>query len=184
MLPSDMESTVDCDADFSLVAGETVAFVPQNPFTALSPLTKIGKQFMLEEVKASRYMKMVDLDTNFLDRYPSELSGGQLQRVIIAMALSSDPKLLLLDEPTTALDSETKDGILKLIIKLQNEVGYKILFVTHDVEATKELCEDIAILKDGIIIERGRVEEILSSPKNSYTKQLIESNFKNRGKRT
>jgi peptide/nickel transport system ATP-binding protein len=184
MLPQNLKCELDVESNFDLIAGKTISIVPQNPFTSLSPLTKIDKQFMLEEVKASRYMKMVDLDTNFLDRYPSELSGGQLQRVIIAMALSSDPKLLLLDEPTTALDSETKDGILKLIIKLQNEVGYKILFVTHDVEATKELCEDIAILKDGIIIERGRVEEILSSPKNSYTKQLIESNFKNRGKRT
>ena len=78
----------------------------------------------------------------------------------------------------------TKEGILELILSLQKKVGYKILFVTHDVEVTKELCQDIAILKDGIIIEHGKVAEVLNNPQNSYTKQLIESNFKNRGKRS
>ncbi len=183
MLPQNLTSELEIDADFELIAGKTVSIVPQNPFTALSPLTKIDKQFMLEESYASKYMELVDLDKDFLNRYPSELSGGQLQRVIIAMALSSNPKLLLLDEPTTALDSDTKEGILKLIKKLQIKVGYKILFVTHDVESTKEFCEDIAILKDGIIIEEGKVVEVLKNPKDDYTKLLIESNFKNRGKR-
>ncbi len=183
MLPSNLSSEQNIESDFELIAGQNISIVPQNPFTALSPLTKIGKQFMLEKDKAVQFMKMVDLDEKFLERYPSELSGGQLQRVIIAMALSTDPKLLLLDEPTTALDSETKEGILELILSLQKKVGYKILFVTHDVEATKELCQEIAILKDGIIIESGKVSEVLDNPQNDYTKQLIASNFKNRGKR-
>ncbi len=183
MLPSNLSSEQNIESDFELIAGQNISIVPQNPFTALSPLTKIGKQFMLEKDKAGQFMKMVDLDEKFLERYPSELSGGQLQRVIIAMALSTDPKLLLLDEPTTALDSETKEGILELILSLQKKVGYKILFVTHDVEATKELCQEIAILKDGIIIESGKVSEVLDNPQNDYTKQLIASNFKNRGKR-
>ena len=184
MLPLNLTVEQNIESDFELIAGKNISIVPQNPFTALSPLAKIGDQFMLSREKASEFMKMVDLDERFLGRYPSELSGGQLQRVIIAMALSTNPKLLLLDEPTTALDSETKNGILELILYLQKKVGYKILFVTHDVEATKELCQDIAILKDGIIIEHGKVAEVLNNPKNSYTKQLIESNFKNRGKRS
>lgn len=184
MLPLNLTCEKNIESDFELIAGDNISIVPQNPFTALSPLTKIGVQFMFEKERAGAFMKMVDLDEGFLDRYPSELSGGQLQRVIIAMALSRDPKLLLLDEPTTALDSETKEGILKLILKLQKEVGYKILFVTHDVEATKELCQEIAILKDGIIVEHGSVLEVLENPQNDYTKQLIASNFKNRGKRS
>lgn len=183
MLPSNLKHTMDLDADFTLDRGKNVSIVPQNPFTALSPLTKIGEQFMLEREKAKNYMQMVDLENTLLDRYPSELSGGQLQRVIIAMALSTDPKLLLLDEPTTALDSKTKEGILKLIKALQQKVGYKILFVTHDVEATKMLCDEIAILKAGLIIESGSVSQVLSNPKEPYTKELIASNFKHRNKR-
>jgi peptide/nickel transport system ATP-binding protein len=184
MLANNLTCEMDIEADFKLIRGKNISIVPQNPFTALSPLTKIGKQFMLDDKVAKRYMKMVDLDEDFLDRYPSQLSGGQLQRVIIAMALSSSPKLLLLDEPTTALDSNTKDGILKLIKKLQKEVGYKLLFVTHDIDATELLCDEIAILKDGKIIERGSVDDILNNPQSEYSKVLIESNFKHRGKRS
>lgn len=184
MLPNNLLNEMDIESDFKLHRGKNISIVPQNPFTALSPLTKIGDQFMLETKIAKRYMNMVDLKEEFLNRYPSELSGGQLQRVIIAMALSTNPKLLLLDEPTTALDSNTKDGILKLIKKLQLEVGYKLLFVTHDIDATKLLCDEIAILKNGIIIERGSVYDILNSPKSEYAKVLIESNFRHRKKRS
>ncbi len=183
MLASNLNCTLDIDSDFRLKRGESISIVPQNPFTALSPLTKIGDQFMHDKKIAKTYMQMVDLDEDFLQRYPSELSGGQLQRVIIAMALASNPKLLLLDEPTTALDSSTKDSIIKLITKLKEKVGYKILFVTHDVGAARDLTDEIAILKDGIIIEEGKIDEVLNDPKHSYTKELIESNFKYRGKR-
>ncbi len=183
MSAQNLDVKLDIDSTFKIKRGENISIVPQNPFTALSPLTKISKQFMLEKSKAISYMKMVDLDEKMIDRYPLELSGGQLQRVIIAMALSANPKLLLLDEPTTALDFDTKDAILKLIKKLQKKVGYKILFVTHDIEAAKDLCQEIAILKNGIIIEEGSVKEVLENPKSSYAKELIESNFKNRKKR-
>ncbi len=183
MLASNLNYTLDIDSDFILKRGESVSIVPQNPFTALSPLTKIGDQFMHDKKVAKTYMQMVELDEDFLKRYPSELSGGQLQRVIIALALASNPKLLLLDEPTTALDSSTKDSIIDLIIKLREKVGYKILFVTHDVGAARDLTNEIAILKDGIIIEEGRIDEVLNDPKHGYTKELIESNFKYRGKR-
>ncbi len=184
MLPLNLTKTMEIESDFGLKRGVDVSIVPQNPFTALSPLTRIGKQFILKRDESIKYMKMVNLDSDFLHRYPSELSGGQLQRIIIAMALSQRPKLLLLDEPTTALDSDTKSIILDLIKELQTKVGYKILFVTHDTEAAKELCQDIAILKNGIIVERGAVREVLSNPQNSYSKELIQSNFKNRKKRS
>ena len=181
MLPQSLEVEMEVDADFRLSRGENVAIVVQNPFTALSPLTKIKEQFFIKEAEAKRYLELVELDAELLVRYPSELSGGQLQRVVIAMALSSNPKLLLLDEPTTALDSETKKAIMILLKKLQKEMGYKILFVTHEVEITRELCEDIAILKSGKIIEHGLIEDVLKKPKDAYSKALITSNFKNRG---
>ncbi len=184
MLPKELEAELETESPFPLKRGETVSIVPQNPFTALSPLTKISDQFMKDTKEAEKYMQYVELDKNLLFRYPSELSGGQLQRVIIAMALSSEPKLLLLDEPTTALDSRTKESILALIKKLQQKIGYKILFVTHDIDATRSLCQEIAILKKGKIVEEGSVEAVLRHPRTEYAKTLIASNFKYRRKRS
>ena len=184
MLPNELESTLEIESPFPLKRGETISVVPQNPFTALSPLTKISDQFIKDTKEAEKYMQYVELDKNLLFRYPSELSGGQLQRVIIAMALSSEPKLLLLDEPTTALDSRTKESILALIKKLQQKIGYKILFVTHDIDATRSLCQEIAILKKGKVVEEGSVEAVLQHPRTDYAKTLIASNFKYRRKRS
>jgi len=184
MLAHNLHCDFEVDADFTLSRGKTVSIVPQNPFTALSPLTKIKDQFIKDMDEATHYMHYVELDKNLLFRYPSELSGGQLQRVIIAMALSSKPKLLLLDEPTTALDSSSKKSVLQLIKYLQEKIGYKILFVTHDIDATQLLCDESAILKDGKIIEQGSVKDLLAYPKTEYAKRLIAANFKNREKRS
>jgi peptide/nickel transport system ATP-binding protein len=181
MLPSSLEVTLDVESTFVLSRGENVAIVVQNPFTALSPLTRIKKQFFLDAGEAKRYLELVELDGEMLERYPSELSGGQLQRVVIAMALSSRPKLLLLDEPTTALDGETKEAIMILLKRLQKEMGYKILFVTHEVDITRLLCDEIAILKEGKIVEEGNIDRVLENPKDAYAKALIGANFKNRG---
>ena len=183
MVPQNLKTSLDVEADFLLERGSGVSIVVQNPFTALSPLSKIKDQFLLSKEKAKEFLFLVDLDEDFLYRYPSELSGGQLQRVIIAMAISHKPKLLLLDEPTTALDSETKESIIKLIQQLQSKIGYKILFVTHDIALSRSLCSEIAILKDGLIIEQGEIDTILDYPSHPYTRSLISSNFKNRLKR-
>ena len=180
MLPEDMECSLEYDADFELIAGKTVAFVPQNPFTALSPLTKIKKQFFISQEKQEELFSLVGLDKELLDRFAPELSGGQLQRVVIAMALESRPKLLLLDEPTTALDPKTRVMILNLLLKLQVSMGFKVLFVTHDMNSAKSLCEDICVIKDGLVIEDGKMLDILQNPKEVYTKTLIEANFANR----
>ena len=180
MLPSSMRSEIDTDGNFELKAGTSLAFVPQNPFTALSPLTKIKKQFFVDEQKIKELFAKVDLDEELLDRFPPELSGGQLQRVVIAMALEYNPKLLLLDEPTTALDPETTVLILDMLKELQKEFGFKILFVTHDMNSAKSLCEDICVIKDGKIVENGEMFKVLSNPKEVYTKTLIDANFANR----
>ena len=180
MLPSSMESILEIENDFNLENGKTLAFVPQNPFTALSPLTKISKQFFASKSKMKELFKELDLAYELSERFPPELSGGQLQRVIIAMALSSNPKLLLLDEPTTALDPTNRQIIIELLRRLQEEMGFKMLFVTHDMHSAEALCEEICIIKNGEVIESGNLKDIVQSPASEYTKILIESNFSNR----
>ena len=180
MLPDSMECELDSDTDFELKAGDTISFVPQNPFTALSPLTKIKKQFFVSQMRQKELFSQVGLDEELLERFSPELSGGQLQRVVIAMALESDPKLILLDEPTTALDPDTRVMILELLKKLQNKFGFKVLFVTHDMNSAKSLCEDICVIKDGLVVEDGKMSDILNNPRAEYTKTLISANFANR----
>ena len=180
MLPRGMELELKHDSGFELIAGETLAFVPQNPFTALSPLTKIKKQFFIPLPKVEKLFMQVGLDSVLLERFPPELSGGQLQRVVIAMALSHEPKLILLDEPTTALDPDTRVMILTLLKTLQSEFGFKILFVTHDMNSAKILCEDICVIKEGRVVESGKMDGVLQNPFAEYTKILIDANFANR----
>lgn len=180
MLPKSMKCTLKYESDFKFIAGESIGFVPQNPFTALSPLTKIKKQFFVDTLRVKELFDEVGLSYDLLERFPLELSGGQLQRVVIAMALEKHPKLLLLDEPTTALDPQTKDLILKLLRELQKKENFLMLFVTHDILSAKEICEEICVIKNGVLIESGKMEDVLASPKEEYTKILIEANFANR----
>lgn len=178
MLPAGMERKLQIDAPFTLQRGESVALVPQNPFTALSPLTKVGRHFagMASETVESLFAS-VDLDPLLLKRYPPELSGGQLQRVVLAIALGSDPKLLLLDEPTTALDPETRSAIIALLQRLQRERGFKMLFVTHDMASAQRLCDEVCVIKAGKVVEAGEMGALFAQPKNEYTKALIASGF-------
>ena len=180
MLPATMKMSLESESDFVLTAGKSVAFIPQNPFTALSPLTKIAKQFFVDAHRVDELFTEVGLAKELLERFPPELSGGQLQRVVIAMALSNRPKLLLLDEPTTALDPQTRVVIIELLKKLQKREGFLMLFVTHDIASAKNLCEDICVLKDGRVVESGKMKEIIEDPQMDYTRTLIEANFANR----
>lgn len=180
MLPKNMQCELKYESDFKLKAGESIGFVPQNPFTALSPLTKIKRQFFSKRERILELFEKVGLESALLERFAPELSGGQLQRVVIAMALENYPKLLLLDEPTTALDPDTKTMILELLKKLQHKEAFKMLFVTHDIASAKSLCEDVCIIKEGRVVEAGKLDNILAAPKKGYTKILIEANFANR----
>ncbi len=180
MLPAQMRLDLELDADFVLERGKSIAFVPQNPFTALSPLTKIKDQFFVDKQKVRALCESVELDLALLERFPPELSGGQLQRVVIAIALSGDPKLLMLDEPTTALDPKTRVIIIDLLKKLQEKQGFKILFVTHDMHSASALCDEICVIKEGKVQESGVMEEVLKHPTSPYTKTLIEASFANR----
>jgi len=165
---------------FEWIRGKSVALVPQNPFTALSPLTKIEDQMFLDRERSKELFEMLGLDNTLLKRYPNELSGGQLQRVVVAMALGSAPKLLLLDEPTTALDGDSRTVMIEQLLALQETLGFSLLFVTHDMSVAAALCEDICVLQKGRIIESGELKEVMENPKMPYTRQLIEADFKNR----
>lgn len=179
LLPSSMILEKNIESNFELNY-DSIGFIPQNPFTSLSSMTKINDQFFCSLEKKHEVLKLVDLDSSVLNKFPSQLSGGQIQRIVIAIALSRNIKLLLLDEPTTALDEENKTNIIKLITDLKNRLKILILFVTHDISSIETLCENIIILKNGQIIEQGFTNELLNSPKNEYTKQLINATFKNK----
>jgi len=179
LLPSSLDSQIDINSSFEL-NHNTIGFIPQNPFTSLSPMTKISKQFFCTEEKKVEVLKLVDLEPWVLNKFPSQLSGGQIQRVIIAIALSKDIKFLLLDEPTTALDVKNRNNIIALVDELIKKLDILILFVTHDIESIKNLCKNIIIIKKGVIVEEGKTSEVIQNPKHEYTKTLINSTFKNK----
>ena len=179
LLPSSLQVEKDIYSTFELNY-DTIGFIPQNPFTSLSMMTKIKDQFFCSNEKKEEVLKLVDLDISLLNKFPSQLSGGQIQRIVIAIALSRNIKLLLLDEPTTALDEENKTNIINLINDLKSRLNILILFVTHDIELIKDICNEIIILKDGQVIEKGFTIDVLSTPKEDYTKKLINSTFKNK----
>lgn len=130
--------------------------------------------------KKEEVFKLLDLPLEILEKYPSQISGGQTQRVVIAIALSRDIKLLLLDEPTTALDFENKTNIINIVKDLKDKLNINILFVTHDIESIKDICDDIVIIKNGYVVEFGKTQEVLNNPQNEYTKKLLNSSFKNK----
>ncbi len=179
LLPNNLLVEKSFNSNFELNTN-TIGFIPQNPFTSLSPMTKISKQFFCDEKRKIEALNLVDLDETVLNKFPSQLSGGQIQRVVIAIAISKDVKILLLDEPTTALDIENKNNIIDLINHLKNTLNILILFVTHDIESIKEICKNIIIIKKGKIIETGLTKDVLSNPKEEYTNILINSSFKNK----
>ena len=183
LLPSNLRVEQSFKSDFTLDKHH-IGFIPQNPFTSLSPLTKIKHQFFCEETRKEEVLELVGLEKWVLNRFPSQLSGGQLQRVVIAIAISHMPKLLLLDEPTTALDEQSKQTILELLAQLQSQFDFLTLYVTHDIYSIKNICKNIVIIKDGLIMEEGLTQTVLNNPQQDYTKKLIASNFKNRAFRT
>ncbi len=180
MLPANISLEKKIESNFSLEIGKSVALIPQNPFTALSPLTKIKKQFFVEQSRVKELFQELGLTEELLECFAPELSGGELQRVVIAMALSLRPKLLLLDEPTTALDPKRRELIISLLKSLQKKEAFLILFVTHDMVAAECLCQELCILKEGKIVERGKMQSVVQNPQEEYTKTLLQANFANR----
>jgi peptide/nickel transport system ATP-binding protein len=122
---------------------------------------------------AARAMRQVLLSPDLLDRFPSQLSGGQLQRVAIAIALALRAEVLLADEPTSALDVTVQAEVLALIRELREREGMSVLFISHDLAVVAELCDRVAIMRDGRIVEQGPAATVLSSPREQYTADLL-----------
>lgn len=160
-----------------------ISMIYQNPFNTLSPVEKIEKQIKrVCKIKKEKFdfkkveyiFKLLGLKIEFLKKYPDELSGGEIQRILISISLLFNPNVLLCDEITTSLDSETEDETVQLLLKLKKEFGVSIIFVTHDLELSKKICDRFIIMKDGEIVETGRKDDIFLFPKKDYTKKLIE----------
>ncbi|MGJ4969908.1 MULTISPECIES: ABC transporter ATP-binding protein [unclassified Bradyrhizobium] len=174
-------------AEMRRIRGAEIAMVFQEPMTALNPLRTIGDQIgeVLDihtdlskvEIK-SRVLSLLS-DVNIPDppraakAYPHELSGGQRQRAMIAMALALDPKLLIADEPTTALDVTTQAQILKLIRELQQRRKTAVLFITHDFGVVAEIADRVVVMQHGSVVEQGAAADVLQRPQHDYTRQLI-----------
>lgn len=169
------------------IQGNEISMIFQEPMTALNPTMKIGPQVeeaLLLHTKLNREerrrkvykaLEEVELEHPELlwNKYPYELSGGMRQRVMIAAAIVCRPKLLIADEPTTALDVNTQDSILQLLKKLNQKYHMGILFISHNLRVVNELCARILVMKDGKILEEGNASEIFEHPKTEYTKELI-----------
>ena len=171
------------------IRGNKISMIFQEPMTSLNPYHKVGNQIVesillhkkqhrhdaiLEAKNLMGLVEISDVDRRF-DSYPHELSGGQRQRIMIAMALANKPKLLIADEPTTALDVTIQAQILDLMIKLKNEIGMSILFITHDLGLIQKFSDTITVMQDGEIVEQGDTKTVFSNPQHAYTKKLIDS---------
>lgn len=169
--------------------GDAVSFVFQEPMTALNPLYPVGNQ-IAEVLQIKRGMAAADAVQEVVqllastgipepDRraaaYPHQLSGGQRQRAMIAMALASRPRLLVADEPTTALDVTVRGQILDLLDHLQREHGMAVLMITHDLNLVRRFADRVAVMEQGRIVEQGRVLDVFSQPAHSYTRRLLDS---------
>lgn len=175
--------------NFQKIRGRKIATVLQNAMGSLTPSMRIGAQIVetLRQhtplTKKEAYTKAIELLTSVripnpercFHLYPFELSGGMRQRTVIAISLASSPELILADEPTTALDSVSQAQVLRILRKVHKENNTAMLLVTHNLALVTELCDDIAIIKDGQLIETGSVKEIFSSPQHPYTKRLLKA---------
>ncbi|MDB4679703.1 MAG: ABC transporter ATP-binding protein [Planctomycetaceae bacterium] len=174
-------------SDMRDVRGKSISMIFQEPGTSLNPVFKVGKQVMepmilhqgyTEEAARIRAIELFDEvgipePERRVDSFPHEMSGGQKQRVMIAMALSCNPKLLIADEPTTALDVTIQMQILDLIRNLRDERGMSILFITHDLGVIAEIADEVAVMFQGKLVEQNTIEEIFTNPQHPYTKGLL-----------
>ena len=167
--------------------GCAISVVFQEPMSAMNPVMRIGPQveealrvhtkLKAEERKERALQALRDVDLAYAeaiyDKYPHQMSGGMLQRAMIAAAIISRPKLLLADEPTTALDVTIQAQILELLRRLNREMGMSVLFISHNLNVVRKLCTRVAVMEKGHIVETGPTEQVFHDPQADYTKRLI-----------
>ena len=169
------------------IRAEDLALIAQNPHGALNPVLPVSK-FLIEGMSDARSLSKADAQAKAADllaqvgiadpervlqSYPHQLSGGMLQRVVIAGAISGAPRLLLADEPTTALDVTTQAEVVAILDEMRREHGLAMIFVTHDLDLAAAVCDRLAVMRDGRILEVGTPEEIRDNPREEYTRQLM-----------
>ena len=176
------------DGDLRTVRGSAIGMILQNPMTCFDPLYKIGNQiyetfdahgifprnqYKEEAIKILEKMHIHDPE-GVLQKFPHQLSGGMLQRVMIGIAMSMNPRLLICDEPTTAIDSITQYEIIKEFQRIKAESNVGMLFITHDVSVISHIADEVIVLNKGKLVDSGSFSDILKNPKDPYTKLLIE----------
>ena len=175
------------EKELESVRGKDAAMVFQDPMSSLNPTFSIGSQItspmrIHEKIgrreareKALRLLELVGIDNPEarFSQYPHHFSGGMRQRVAIAIALACNPRLIIADEPTTSLDTATQDRIMELLAKLCRGEDKGLLFVTHDLGLAETIADRIAVMKDGLIVESGKTEEIFQNPQHPYTQKLL-----------
>lgn len=185
----DQDLLLKRDGELRALRGKDVSIVLQSPLTSLNPVLRIGTQLKeawhahadgsaavcLGAIQAALTSVHLPNDKDFLKRRPSQLSLGQAQRVIIAMAVLHRPSLLIADEPTSALDTITQAEILGLLARLNRDLNMAILHISHDLLSLASLCHRIAILHEGQIVESGSPQQILGSPRHEYTQRLVDA---------
>ncbi|QWW71010.1 ABC transporter ATP-binding protein [Rhizobium sp. WYJ-E13] len=171
------------------VRGSRIAMIFQDPSSSLNPVLRIGRQIsealsvhrgLSGEAAKAEALRLIDMvgipdARRRFDLYPHEFSGGQCQRLMIAMALAGQPDLLIADEPTTALDATIQAQILDLLIRLRAETGMATVFISHDLGAVSQVCERVCVMYAGRIVEEGRVEQLFSEPRHPYTRGLFDA---------
>jgi microcin C transport system ATP-binding protein len=177
------------ESEMRAIRGREIAMIFQEPMTALNPVYPIGKQLMEplllhegldRETARSRVIELlgrvgIQEPEKRFDAFPHMLSGGQRQRVMIAMALACRPKLLIADEPTTALDVTIQKQILELLDELQQEFGMAVLLITHDLNMVRHFADTLCVMEKGLLVEQGEVEKVFAAPEHPYTQKLLAS---------
>jgi oligopeptide/dipeptide ABC transporter ATP-binding protein len=171
------------------IRGKEISMIFQEPMTSLNPVYTVGEQIaeavrhhegLGQKAAMARALEMLELvgipeAARRISDYPHQMSGGMRQRVMIAIALACNPKLLIADEPTTALDVTIQAQILELMNELGERLGMAIMLITHDLGVVAEMCDDVAVMYAGRVVERGPVDEVFSSPQHPYTEALLQS---------
>jgi peptide/nickel transport system ATP-binding protein len=163
-----------------------VQIVFQDPYRSLNPRRTVGASIIEGPVnfglahaeamqRAARLMALVGLAPDVLDRYPHQFSGGQRQRIAIARALAMEPTLLIADEPVSALDVSVQAQVLKLLDDVRQRFDLAVLFITHDLRVAAQICDRIAVMQRGIVVEQGPTAEVFAAPSHAYTRALLEA---------